>query len=1112
MEVRFSSKSSTLISSPPCSLSHFRLSSSLRIEFLAGNLRWRRSGLQSGRTARRFGFRSSPPPKCAFRASLFDGAAGGGGSVVAVTVAVVVAALAAFREMHLNHERRPREDDDSVELSSEKESDDMEHVELSEQFGDANAKGTVNSRITRGEEVHLENQMKERKNVVVEFSHSTEVHGFNEEEGHLLKFHENGLAHEDTLAAEAQGHQLISPLLGDVVLADTNGGVGANPPLAVVNEPRALELENLQFGVRDSLLERQETPVAILEMPGIATNPSLPHVSVNNGYTEINQANEVEHITSKECEIKKSSHNAVLNHSVEQVSCFNDVTHPGASSTAAERTVHSHIPPLNINGFNTQIRHIQEGTEYLAGNSQSTGILICDIKYVMVSEHGEGQMIDFQNKNGSVSRKKGYVKGKRSSNRERRLPQPKVYKQTRPLLQQNRMALKNSNDPSSSLSTYNQLLRDGRLSDCIELLENMETKGLLDMDKVYHTRFFKMCQSHKAIKEAFRFFKLIKKPTMKLTITFFALLNHDRDVNNYLAHKLVLFEDLGAQQVLQLVKDAGLKPDCKLYTTLISTCAKSGEVDAMFEVFHEMVNAGVEPNVNTYGALIDGCGRAGQVAKAFGAYGIMRSKKVKPDRVIFNALITACGQSGAVDRAFDVFAEMTAEVQPMDPDHVTVGALMKTCAKAGQVDRAHEVYKMMNQFNIKGTAEVYTIAVYSCSQTGNLDFALKVYNDMTRKGVVPDEMFLSSLIDVAGHAGKVDVAFEIMNGARSKGMQLGNMSYSSLMGACCNAKNWQKALELYDYIKSINLLPTVSTMNALITSLCEGDQLKKSVEVLGELKRAGVVPNTITYSGYNVTEPSVSESRKNKVANQLILFTELENRKTSLSIMAYRETIAAGVIPTPEVYSQVLGCLKFPRDATLKNRLIENLGMNIDVSNGSNVSSLLDGFGEVDMRAFAIYEETASLGAVPSVSLKESPIIIDARKLQIHIAEVYLLTVLKGLKHRLAAGARLPSITILLPIEKQRSTPTKDDKPINLTGRVGQAVTAMLRRLRLPYQGNESFGKIRITGLSLRRWFKPRLNTLTFGSKPMEFSSSMRLAKGIIDQQRSIRNSNLSLE
>lgn len=41
---------------------------------------------------------------------------------------------------------------------------------------------------------------------------------------------------------------------------------------------------------------------------------------------------------------------------------------------------------------------------------------------------------------------------------------------------------------------------------------------------------------------------------------------------------------LGAFQVMLLVKEAGLKPDCKLYTTLISTCAKCGKVDAMFEV------------------------------------------------------------------------------------------------------------------------------------------------------------------------------------------------------------------------------------------------------------------------------------------------------------------------------------------------------------------------------------------------------------------------------------------------------------------------------------------------------------------------------------------------
>ncbi|PKI79271.1 hypothetical protein CRG98_000343 [Punica granatum] len=127
----------------------------------------------------------------------------------------------------------------------------------------------------------------------------------------------------------------------------------------------------------------------------------------------------------------------------------------------------------------------------------------------------------------------------------------------------------------------------------------------------------------------------------------------------------------------------------------------------------------------------------------------------------------------------------------------------------------------MDEYNIKGTPEVYTIAVNCCSLTGDWEFAMTVYNDMIKKDVAPDEMFLSALIDVAGHAGNVDAAFEAVNKARKDGMHLGIISYSSLMGACSNAKSWEKALEVYEDMKSIKMKPTISTMNALITALCE---------------------------------------------------------------------------------------------------------------------------------------------------------------------------------------------------------------------------------------------------------------------------------------------------
>jgi len=179
--------------------------------------------------------------------------------------------------------------------------------------------------------------------------------------------------------------------------------------------------------------------------------------------------------------------------------------------------------------------------------------------------------------------------------------------------QAKRGGLKGTMDTFDYSRIYNSLLIDGRLKDCVDLLESMEQNGLLDMKKIHHASFFSMCKKQRAVWEALRFCRLIDSPKISTFNMLLSVCAKSQDFG-------------GALQVMELLKEAGLKPDCKLYTTLISTCAKCGKVDAMFEVFHEMVSAGVEPNVNTYSSLIDGCARAGQVAKAFGAYGIMSSK------------------------------------------------------------------------------------------------------------------------------------------------------------------------------------------------------------------------------------------------------------------------------------------------------------------------------------------------------------------------------------------------------------------------------------------------------------------------------------------------------
>ncbi|PKU80788.1 pentatricopeptide repeat-containing protein MRL1, chloroplastic [Dendrobium catenatum] len=1101
----------------------FQLHSLFRREFLGCGIQLRTSGLRYRAVRGKLGFQTLSPRCVTFQDCVLQSSV--------IVIAATVAAFAVIELIHLNRNGGGSSDKD---IGSQEISDALVCGEMSEDtiipLQECIGKPALSS-----ESLSKLPSICDRMNFssrALKVISSTKDHSFVCDDGELLNPQITGLS-LDVLNKELHPVDekfTLFPMSSMLVQTKVGGSVGpliigqveSREKGSVVLDESDIMPEKLEKGLSDSGVHSLKAfhisnffvvPVKSMQREFNQNYYDRTKRHIVNGSKLLDSNLNADHISTEEaydCGKEQSE--------VRSLSCFNNL----------------YEKPLNL--------ILQNGSDYYD--------LKLSVKRAEVLEKGsskpaansdlpERQALFMCFKKTFNSNEKGLTDGCRSiQDIDRSFMCKKDNKPLSRFFQPNGGLVKDSSSLESYLRTYECLLRDARLKDCLDLLESLERKGLLDMDKVHHTRFLYACKTQKKVKEAFRFCKLINKPTLSTFNMLLSVCANSQDFD-------------GAFEVMLLIKEAKLKPDCKLYTTLISSCGKCGKVDAMFEVFHEMVNAGVEPNVNTYGALIDGCARAGQVAKAFGAYGIMRSKNVQPDRVVFNALITACGRSGALDRAFDVLAEMRAEPKPIDPDHVTIGALVKTCIQAGQAKRAREVYKMLRLYNIKGTPDVYTIAVNSCSQNGDLEFALSIYEDMKKNGVLPDEMFLSTIIDAAGHAQNIDAAFAILKDAKNRGILVGSMTYSSLMGACCNAKNWKKALELYEDIKAIRLLPTVSTLNALVTALCDGDQLPKSVEVLDEMKEAGVLPNVVTYSilivaceKKNEAELGfalLSKAKTDGILPNLIMCRcltglclrsyekacslhepiisfysgkpEIDSIWTSRAIMVYRETISSGEIPTVEVFSQVLGCLQFPRDSLIRNNFIENLGINFDRSRCSNISSYLHGFGEYDTRSFSVLEEAASLRVVPRVSYKESPIVLDARKLLVHTVEVYILTILKGLKHRLAAGARLPCVTILLSRRKTVIESPKGEKTVYIAGRVGQAVGSLLRRLGLPYQGDESYGKIRINGLTLRRWFKPKLASNYISGRPGDMMlTSARLGKGIAEQQRQIRSNDLSLE
>ncbi|THG19239.1 hypothetical protein TEA_025018 [Camellia sinensis var. sinensis] len=539
---------------------------------------------------------------------------------------------------------------------------------------------------------------------------------------------ETALMSKETLITntlESPGSNIITSSVSDSMSSRESEVTGVSFPLPVLSEsgvarpfPCMREIPKLQF-------EKcaQETECAS-ELPALIVKTQLSaatglvnctHTEVDEHKRPIGELGEVGEIISYGGIFRESGREGLYT--------FYETNQSAAKSMTNlndRKMLSTHVALRDNNSFSSRMR-----------KSMATGVKLSTHDFIHTAENKfvssesiEGKKPLACYKESSPRRSTDLGKSKGFPRDERRILPQDGHRYSPLPCQPNGTHVNDKHYPSRQISAYNRLLKDGRYG----------KKGFAGYGQGKAASFHLLLNALKrAVKEAFRFTKMIPNPTPSTFNMLMSVCASSGDSE-------------GAFEVMRLVQEAGLIADCKLYTTLISTCAKSGKVDAMFKVFHEMVNAEVEPNVHTYGALIDGCAKAGQVAKAFGAYGIMRSKNVKPDRVVFNALITACGQSGAVDRAFDVLAEMTAEIQPIDPDHITIGALIKACANAGQVDRAREVYNMIHQYKIKGTPEVYTIAVNSCSQTADWEFACSVYSDMTRKGVIPDEVLLSTLL------------------------------------------------------------------------------------------------------------------------------------------------------------------------------------------------------------------------------------------------------------------------------------------------------------------------------------------------------------------------------
>ncbi|MCL1080098.1 hypothetical protein L2734_18390, partial [Parashewanella spongiae] len=206
----------------------------------------------------------------------------------------------------------------------------------------------------------------------------------------------------------------------------------------------------------------------------------------------------------------------------------------------------------------------------------------------------------------------------------------------------------------------------------------------------------------------------------------------------------------GDTATASLMQQWGIKPNVAVYSAFIMVCAKTGQFNSAWQLVcgDKPVMAPYLPlkaNQITCTNLLTACAEAGRYAEAKSLVlgdtttvtaSLMQQWDIKPNVAIYNAFITVCAKTGQFESAWQLVCgdkPVMAPRLPLKANQITCMNLLTACAEAGRYAEAKSLVlgdtttaSLMQQWNIKPNAAIYSAFITVCAKTGQFDSAWKL--------------------------------------------------------------------------------------------------------------------------------------------------------------------------------------------------------------------------------------------------------------------------------------------------------------------------------------------------------------------------------------------------
>ncbi|KAK9106316.1 hypothetical protein Syun_022327 [Stephania yunnanensis] len=354
-----------------------------------------------------------------------------------------------------------------------------------------------------------------------------------------------------------------------------------------------------------------------------------------------------------------------------------------------------------------------------------------------------------------------------------------------------------------------------------------------------------------------------------------------------------------AFELIERMEDHNMSLNEKTLCTLIHGFAKESRIDNALQLFDKMRVLGFTADLPLYSVLIDGLCKKRETGKALILFGEMKRNGIVPDVHVFTRLISLYSGEGEFFSANRLLEE-SKECVNRDAVVSLYNAMLEGLVYHGSIDKAYSLLQDMmgsnaanevvlgDLFKVKeGTRPrpnnaSFVILIDGLCKFGKLDVALCLFHDMIQMGYKGNVLLCNNLIHELCSLDRLEEAYELLREMKQAGHEPTQFTHNSIFGCLCKRENVSGAVDLLKEMRACGHEPWIKHSSMLVKQLCIHGKVSEACNFLSDMIQVGFLPDIIAYSA------AIDGLFKNgEVDGAVELFQDISRRGYRPDIVAY---------------------------------------------------------------------------------------------------------------------------------------------------------------------------------------------------------------------------------